>query len=240
MSENEIKEETFDVSRAPDRRRFFLRQALRKRTLGSGSNLRGLMDRPRRNQADMAELNVPATMLVGAHAAAVYAPERHTDDIEILVLPDDFKEAEDRLVACGWAKQNELLFSNTNLGLYGSAWFLQSRPGIDLISSDQSWAYEAFAQRPILNRWKQRVIPLPYLILMKVDSARNLDQADLSRMLGRLEPSAVEEIVAIVARHHPDVQIAEEIRQYAEIGRWEYMSEQEIRGERGRERDGEA
>jgi hypothetical protein len=55
-----------------------------------------------------------------------------------------------------------------------------------------------------------------------------IDQADLSRKLGRLDPSAVEEIVVIVARHHPDSQIAEDICQYAEIGRWEYVTEGKI------------
>jgi len=226
----------FDSSRAADRRSFFLSRALRKRTLGSGSNLRGLMDRLRQNHADMAELDSLQAMLIGAHAAAVYAPERNTNDVEIIVAPHYVPEAESRLLARGWIKQNNLLFPNTDLGLYGSAWELASRPDIDIISSDKEWLQEALARRPVMNRWENRVIPLPYLVLMKIDSARNLDQADLSRMLGRLESEGVEQIVSVVTRHHPDNQIAEDIRQYAEIGRWEYMTEQDMENDQGRDR----
>jgi hypothetical protein len=176
-------------------------------------------------------------MLIGAHAAAVFAPERNTNDVDIIVAPESFPEAERSLSIAGWSKQNDLLFPNTNLGLYGSAWQHCDRSDIDVISTDAAWLHEAFRLPPVLNHEEQRVIPLAYLVLMKVDSARGIDQADLSRMLGRLGSSEIDEITKTVARHHPDNQIADEIHQYAQIGSWEYMTEQELKNQRKPKRE---
>ena len=85
----------------------------------------------------------------------------------------------------------------------------------------------------ITNNRGQRVLPLPYLVLMKLDSARGIDQGDLSRMLGRLSDDKVEEIVDIVMRHYGDPQAADDIRQYAALGRWEW----ENQGERSHDSD---
>jgi hypothetical protein len=57
---------------------------------------------------------------------------------------------------------------------------------------------------------------------MKLDSARSTGQGDLQRMLGLLGAEAVEEIIAIVERHYGDPAAADDLRQYHEIGRWEY------------------
>jgi hypothetical protein len=67
-------------------------------------------------------------------------------------------------------------------------------------------------------------MPLPYLVLMKIDSARGVDQGDLTRLLGRIDAPSVEAIVTIVERHYGKGLIADDVRQYAEIGRWEYDS----------------
>jgi hypothetical protein len=57
---------------------------------------------------------------------------------------------------------------------------------------------------------------------MKLDSARGVDQGDLTRMLGRLEDSEVEAIARIVERHSHDPQAADDARQYALLGRMEW------------------
>lgn len=45
-------------------------------------------------------------------------------------------------------------------------------------------------------------------------------------MLGRLSPDEVERVIDVVAeRYGSDPSAAEDIRQYAEIGRWEYETE---------------
>lgn len=57
---------------------------------------------------------------------------------------------------------------------------------------------------------------------MKLDSARGVDQGDLTRMLGRLEDSEIEAIVRIVDRHSHDPQAGDDVRQYAFLGRLEW------------------
>ncbi|HET7813759.1 MAG TPA: hypothetical protein VFL13_05250, partial [Candidatus Baltobacteraceae bacterium] len=66
-----------------------------------------------------------------------------------------------------------------------------------------------------------RVVPLPYLVLMKFDAARGIDQGDLTRMLGAVSDAEVESIAAIVEEYTGDPGAADDIRQYAQLGRWE-------------------
>ncbi len=53
-------------------------------------------------------------------------------------------------------------------------------------------------------------------------------------MLGRLDDSEVEQVVAIVTKHYGDPQAADDIKQYAEIGRWEYSIDSSRRDDGGR------
>ena len=172
---------------------------------------------------------IPA-MLIGAHAAAAYAPARQTDDIDFIVEHARFAEAEAKLIASGWKKTTSLGFPGTSLGLYGSAWQHENGMDLDIMSSPQAWCQEAFDASVSRDPNGARVLPLPYLILMKLDSARGVDQGDLTRILGRLNDAEVERVVALVERHYTDRQVAEDIRQYATIGRWEW--------ETGRDRPG--
>lgn len=164
--------------------------------------------------------------LVGAFAAAVYAPERYTKDVDYFVAADRYEDAQARLRNCAWKKTRTLTFPNAALGLYGSAW--TPRDGgqeIDLITSDQAWAGDAFLAPISRDANGQRVIPLAYLVLMKLDSARAVDQADLARVLGRLSADQVEDVIGIVQRHYHDPSAADDLRQYHEIGKWEYETD---------------
>jgi len=218
---------SLDLTRAADRRQFYLQRSGRKNTRGSGSALDRLMVVPRKKVPHMdTELVVglPA-MLIGAHAAAVYAPERSTADVDVVVEHDSFGKAEQQLGAKGWTKASALAFPHAKLGLYGSAWSpADGGPPLDLIASRQPWLREAFAAPEVRNTQGARVLPLPYLVLMKLDSARGVYQGDLTRILGRLSEPEVEDVVVVVDRNYSDSEVADDIRQYAEIGRWEYES----------------
>jgi hypothetical protein len=116
-----------------------------------------------------------------------------------------------------------LFFPNAALGLYGSAWRAEETGAIvDLISSGQAWLTEAFSAPATLDRSGERVLPLPYLVLMKLDSARSIDHGDLGRILGRLSHEDLEDVIAIVERHYGDPAAPEDLRQYHKIGHWEY------------------
>ncbi len=212
----------FDPAIAAHRRRFFLDRAFRRPTRGSGSNLARLMDRPRENDAKMPLLDGIPYMLVGGYATASYAPERYTQDVDMVVLPADIARIEDRLRNDGWQRSSELTFPDSTLGLFGASFSKTCEMDLDVISSNDRWLEAAFAATPVINRFGKRVIPLPYLVLMKTDSARAIDQADLSRMLGRVDQDKVEEIVSEIERLYGP-SLSEDLRQYAEIGRWEYQ-----------------
>ena len=112
-----------DVRSAASRRRFYLERGLRKGTHGSGSDLRRLMSQRPPSLAIVPSKvfdDIPV-MLIGAHAAAAYAPARQTNDIDFIVEPSRFAEAEAKLAARGWQKTTNLAFAGTSLGLYGSA-----------------------------------------------------------------------------------------------------------------------
>jgi len=212
-----------DYREAKDRRRFYLDRGLRKRSRGAGSDLARLMELPRaRVPMNFGDLfgEIPV-MVVDGIATRAYAPERMTKDIDFLVEHEQFAFSVRRLGEQGWVKRADLHFTTSTLGLYGQEWE-RDEVIVDLISTDQDWGREAFASPAVFDTTGLRVIPLAYLVLMKIDSARGIDQGDLTRMLGRLSDGEVEAVVAVVDRHSHDAQAADDVRQYALLGRLEW------------------
>jgi len=214
----------FNPSIAADRRRFYLDRAMRIETHGAGSDLSRLLSAPRKTLVQMPILDDLPVMLIGAHAAAVYAPERATIDVDLIVPVTHFDVAEAKMRLDGFTRARALGFPGSALGLRGSSWQKGDDPSVDMMTSDQSWLVEAFIAPQVANTKDQRVMPLPYLVLMKMDSARGIDQGDLTRILGRLNDEEVEDVVRIVSRYLGGSQAPEDVRQYARIGRWEYES----------------
>ncbi len=209
-----------DVTIARNRRRFYLDRGLRKKPIGAGSDLERLMRLQRRPiDLKISELlnDIPWTV-VGGIATRAYMPERTTSDVDILVEHARFDEVCGRLESDGWKPGNDLVFPDASLGLRGTAWTRESE--LDILSSGQAWANEALSVEAY-DQTGLRVVALPYLVLMKLDAARGIDQGDLSRMLGRLDDAQLENLIAVVGRHLRDPQAMEDIRQYAQLGRWE-------------------
>ncbi len=205
-----------------ERRRFYLERGLRKPPIGSGSDLDELWKHARAKLfIDMESLfGDISAIVIGGVATRAYAPERRTEDVDVLVEHARYAEALRRLESLGWRKVRDLFFPNASLGLYGTAW-RNGTNRLDVIASDQSWAVEALAEEAY-DQTGLRVISLPFLVLMKLDSARGIDQGDLTRMLGRIGDAELERIVRVVERHHGDPHAAEDVRQYAELGALEY------------------
>jgi len=124
--------------------------------------------------------------------------------------------------AAGWIKSNDLVFPGSRLGLAGAAWAPPNSEEKDVMTSDRDWLRDAFAMTPVLRSDGQRVIPRDYLVLMKIDSARGHDQGDLTRILGRMTDAEVEQTIAALTLYLDDTDLAEDVRHYAQIGRWEY------------------
>jgi len=219
-----------DVTIARNRRRFYLDRGMRKKPIGAGSDLEGLMRLQRRPiDVKISELlgDIPWTV-VGGIATRAYMPERSTADVDILVEHARFDEVRRRLKSDGWKPGNDLAFPDASLGLRGTAWKRESE--LDILSSGQAWANEALSVEAY-DQTGLRVVALPYLVLMKLDAARGIDQGDLSRMLGRLDDAQLENVIAVVSRHLRDPQAIEDIRQYAQLGRWELERPKRARGD---------
>jgi hypothetical protein len=212
----------FDPAKAADRRQFLLDRAYQQPTYGCGSDLSGLMDKPRINDAILPIRDDVPYMLVGAHGAAIYAPERATQSVDIVVPFEMLARMTELLLADDWNSITNLDLRGSTLGLIG--WAFNKKPGfqdINVLSSTAPWLNAAFEAAPVLNSFFKRVMPLQYLVLMMIDSARALDQADLSRMLGQLNKAEVEEVVHVIELTYGGSAFSKDIRQYAEIGRWE-------------------
>jgi hypothetical protein len=167
---------------------------------------------PRRKPAvDLSAIGVPF-VIVGGVATAEYMPERSTQDVDVLVLADDIDPVRTNLRGAG-AERGESLAIAGSLGLSGETWRLAGEL-LAVLWSGESWAKEAVhAGSP------GSVIALPYLVLMKLDAARGVDQGDLTRMLGFASRSSVDAVRRVVANYMPSA--ADDLEQYVALGRLE-------------------
>lgn len=159
--------------------------------------------------------------VVGGVATAAYQPERHTQDIDVLIDADSLPTIRKRLRELGAQRSGELAFPASQLGLHGETWSLAEHAPLDLMWSEAPWATEA-TQQAHLDASSSRIVPLPYLVLMKMDASRGVDQGDLSRMLGLADDANLDAVRSVIAQHMPDA--VEDLESYIEIGRIEVGS----------------
>jgi hypothetical protein len=201
------------------RRRWFLRRMRRSRAV-IGSDFPRLMQRPR------SPILLPITAIfgnepyavVGGVATASYQPERHTQDIDILIHADSMRTVTTRLRELKGQRTGTLAFPASTLCLTGETWLVGNAPPLDLLWSNAQWSREA-TTRALPDANGILIVPLPYLILMKIDAGRGIDQGDLTRMLGLANDTALQAVRATIARYMPDAR--EDIESYIEIGRIE-------------------
>ena len=153
-------------------------------------------------------------LLVGGLATRYYMPERTTLDTAILVLAGDQEAVEQELTAAGCQKLGLLAIG-------GSTWTLPDGTTLDVVISDAPWAQEAI-EHPLQTTDGIPVITLPYLVLMKLVAGRSQDIADITRMLGGADESALAEVRAAVARHNPEA--GNDVESMIVLGRLEYQS----------------
>ncbi len=153
-------------------------------------------------------------LLVGGLATRLYMPERTTLDTDILVLAGDQEAVEQELTVAGCQKLGVLPIG-------GSTWALPNGTTLAVVISDTPWAREAI-KRPLQTADGIPVIALPYLVLMKLYTGRSQDIADITRMLGGANESALAEVRAAVARHNPEA--ISDVESMIMLGRLEYQS----------------
>ena len=204
-------------------RRVMLDFSMRRQRPGSGSMLHELMKgtRPamewwRQAAATPSAKRIPIAV-TGANAANAYMPPRATGDLDLALRVGDLAAAGEALTAAGW----EFL---GNLQLYedlrGSAW-RKSGNELDLIGLPGEWGRDAIrdAQDNLLVAGLP-TLTLPYLVVMKLISARPQDSADISRMVGPASEPVLNQVRAVVRRWRP--QDTEELEQLIALGKLEW------------------
>jgi hypothetical protein len=117
--------------------------------------------------------------VAGAAATNAYAPPRATEDIDIVVAATDGDQAVAALRKAGWRRVGVL-----GGAVQGSAWEDMAGHHLDLIELSEPWAAEAIAAAQENRIAGLVILPLAYLVHMKLMAGRTGDLFDVSRILG--------------------------------------------------------
>jgi len=185
------------------RRRLYITLARKRVQPGSGSGPAVLWARTwRRPVFDLRRLVSIPFLVVGGVATRLYAPERMTDNLDVLVVADQ-AEAFYLELARGGAEKR-LLPDGTPL---------------DVLEEDSAWVTEAMAA-PAPGPDGLPVIALPYLVLLKMRASRGIDIGDLTRMLGAADEADLERTRRVIRAHLSDAE--EDLESLISLGQLEY------------------
>ena len=214
MSEQRTPPAAIPAGVAIRRRRPLLDLAARRARPGSGSSIETLMTRSWRDpDLHLRQVRTPFA-IVGGVATALYMPLRLTLDLDLLVIADDAPALHAELVGLGCRQVG-------TLAIGGTTWETPGMYRVDLIESTAPWAVAA-VQHPRRSPTDLPVIDLPFLSLMKLESSRAQDIADLSRMLGAADGPTVDRVRAAVLAYRPDD--AEDLESLIALGRLEFQA----------------
>lgn len=154
--------------------------------------------------------------IAGAVATREYMPERATTDLDVVVLPGDTRQAAERLRGAGYTETGVLTIG-------GSSWRAPNGTPVDLIEGHEPWWKDALddAARE-RNAAGEPILPLPWLVLMKLNASRAQDVADVSRMLGLAGAGALDRVRATLAKHAPE--LSEDVESLIALGKLETES----------------
>ncbi len=187
----------------PSARRHFYIEMTKKR-VRPGSSPETLSARTwRRPVFDLRTITSVPFVVIGGVATRLYAPERVTDDLDILIE----------------AKNADALTADIERAGGSSRCELVDGMPLDVRAEDAPWAAEAIAN-PVSAPNGLPVIALPYLVLMKMRTSRAIDIGDLSRVLGAADDEAIAETRRIIATCLPDG--VEDLEGLIYLGRLEY------------------
>jgi hypothetical protein len=194
-------------------RRRMIDMALRRARPGTGSSQEFMRRRTAMQKwPDLRPILADVDWVIaGAVATRAFMPERVTHDLDVLARASDEKLIIDRLQTAGF----ELVGS---LAIPGYAFQTQEGDEVDILLGSQPWLEEALAA-PAQDSAGLPVLALPYLVLMKLESGRVQDLADVTRMLGWADDETLAVVRDVVTRHRP-VEI-EDIESFIYLGRLE-------------------
>lgn len=135
--------------------------------------------------------------VVGAVASRRYMPERATQALDVVVMVQDQSRAEAAFRTAGYEARGAL-------AIPGSMWQTPDGIPVDLIALPDAWAETALVEASDnTGSDGMPVLPLPYLVMLKMDAIRPQDVADTERMLAAATPEQRDEVRAIIRRWAP-------------------------------------
>ncbi len=155
--------------------------------------------------------NVPY-LLVGGLATHHYMPARMTLDADILVLAKDQQKVEVCLEAYQYQKKGAL-------SIGGSTWVSPTGEVLDVLIQQSDWAEEALHNPNVID--DMPVMPMPYLVLMKLLAGRMQDLADVTRMLGAANDQTLNQVRQTIQKYQPEA--LEDIESMIVLGKLEYQ-----------------
>ena len=134
--------------------------------------------------------------VAGGVATRAFMPERMTQDLDIVVHPDDLEPVVALLAAAGFVVGEALAVPGRTL---------RSPDGIevDVLEGRFPWIDEAFGALAT-DPSGLPVLDLPYLILMTLAASRTIDLGDITRMLGLASDGQLDAVRRAVGRFMPD------------------------------------
>jgi len=189
--------------------------ALRRQQPGTGSGRRFLKKRTAMIEWPRLQFLEPLFAVIGAVGIRLYAPERTTQDLDVVVALQDAEECERRLVDSGWERLG-------TLGIGGSTWGSSEGQDVDVFVGREEW-WSAIIAEAQSNRDLQGlpVAPLKAQVWLKLRAARSVDAGDLSRLLGLATDEQVAEVRAFLGEH-ADPRDMQDFESLVQLGRLEF------------------
>lgn len=202
--------ETIDVN---EFRRKFIEIGLRRAKAGTGSSLDVLERRSAVMKAlDLGDILVGVRWaVVGGVATRTYMPERATLDIDILVAKRDAALVRTLMTKADFEFEQELVIG-------GSTWKSPDGRSLDILESNDPWVDEALRDVGT-DPQGLPVLKLGFLVLMKLQSSRTQDLADVSRMLGGANEREFTDVLRVIAEYLPDA--IEDLKSLIQLGKLE-------------------
>ncbi len=141
-------------------------------------------------------------------------PERGTSDLDVAVLPAGISRAE-------WLLRAARYEGRGPLAIGGSASVSPEGIPVLLIEGREAWWPQALAKAANnAPPGRPPVLPLHWLVLMKMESGRSRDFGDISQMLGLAPADALGRARATFDIHAPDMR--EDLESMITAGKLEY------------------
>lgn len=157
-----------------------------------------------------------AFAVCGGIAVNYYARPRHTDDLDLVILSADWGIWDSYLQSQGWKRKGPLSI--------GGWTYSDGTMDLDLLALDADWVASAIRDAQASFHDDLPIIPLSWLVWMKLDAGRTGDQTDISHMIG---PLAETDFAVLLEMLTPwlSIEDREDLEALYELGKWETESD---------------